>query len=110
MSKDTCEIADYYGLSAQLLKLAEECTELADIAFKSWKKSLNNYHDIDRDHLAEEIADVKLVSEQISYLLELGCKVSNLRKYKIKRQVSRMKRERKKKAHKYKVIKSVEED
>lgn len=110
MSKETNSIADFYGLGSQLLKLAEECTELGDVAFKSWKKSFKNKSDIDREHLAEEIADVKLVSEQISYLLELDERVSAYRKFKIKRQLSRIKKEQKQRVRRYGVTRIPEED
>ena len=63
-------IIDHYGVKNQLLKLAEESTELADAAFKLWKELRENevggnQHDI--AHLFEEMADVSVMITQIRF-------------------------------------------
>ena len=92
MSKATNEIADYYGLNHQLMKLIEECVELSDASFKMIK------HDgKDKEHLIEELADVEVVMMQIKYLLGVDEDVKTAKLAKIKRQLRRIHSENKKK-------------
>lgn len=59
------EVAEHYGKERQLVKLAEECCELAVECFSVGKKG----HTVDM--LAEEIADVRIMLDQITHLY--GC-------------------------------------
>lgn len=56
-------IADHYGTAAQLDKLVEECIELAH-AVQRLKANKGPAVDV-----LEEIADVRIVAEQVTYLL-----------------------------------------
>lgn len=63
----TCREAFHlWGPEKQIGKLAEECTECADAAFKALK-----YHGLDSlSHLLEEICDVEIVCRQLSNLFD----------------------------------------
>ena len=61
-------IYEHYGKSSQLMKLAEEATELADAVFKYGK---NQSEDTLR-HMLEELADVYVVGRQILLFSDQG--------------------------------------
>lgn len=89
------QIADHYGLDEQLNILQEECAELIQAASK--------YRRTERpSNLYEEIADVRIMLDQIEYLLDkkyspLGCYSESNYLYfsenKIKRQLERIQNE-----------------
>ena len=89
------KIADHYGLDEQLNILQEECAELIQAASK--------YRRTERpSNLYEEIADVRIMIDQIEYLLDkkyspLGCCSESNYLYfsenKIKRQLERIQNE-----------------
>ena len=58
------QIADHYGLDAQLNMLQEECAELIQAVSKY--KRTGKFENLD-----EEITDVKILLKQIDYLLDL---------------------------------------
>lgn len=61
-------IYTHYGKGAQLMKMAEEATELADAVFKYAKnQSEDNLH-----HMLEELADVYVVGRQILLFSDAG--------------------------------------
>lgn len=88
MNKDIQEIAEYYGLISQMGVLQEECSEL----IKAASKYLRYGTDEKKNHIAEEIADVEIMTEQIKYLLNLYDDVQSCRKYKLGRTLDRIKR------------------
>ncbi len=55
-------IADHYGLDSQLNILQEELAELI--------QAVSKYRRGDPSHIIEEIADVKIMLDQITYLLQ----------------------------------------
>lgn len=73
------EIADYYGLEGQELKLIEEMAELTQAIIKG-----------KHDHVSEEIADVEIMLEQVKYLGHYHPEA--YREFKIARQLKRMER------------------
>lgn len=78
-------IADTYGLELQIYKLIEECGELVTAAAKY------DPHDYRMGyHLAEEMADVKVMLEQVEYLLSIHGTVQEYMDEKIDRQIRRM--------------------
>mgnify|MGYP003533033289 CR=1 FL=1 len=81
-------IADHYGLSNQLMKTVEELNELSIECAKSWgKKEI-------RDNLISEVADVLVMITQIIYLGKIEWKeVEDVMKYKVDRQIQRIKEE-----------------
>lgn len=80
-------IADHYGTEAQLVKLAEECAELAQAALK-YRADVTA---INRDHIIEEIADVGILVDQIKHRLNIGHEETDaVRDYKPRRQMERI--------------------
>ena len=63
-------IADHYGLQHQLNKTVEELIELVQ-AIQDYSFKLGMHDDeISTEHVAEEIADVTIMLDQLRYLLE----------------------------------------
>lgn len=79
-------IADMYGKETQLVMLMEECGELIQACSKQLRrkdKSINN--------LIEELADVRIMIEQIEHLYGIKSLVEDEMEYKLIRQLERMK-------------------
>lgn len=76
-------IADHYGRNSQILKLIEEMAELTQALLKG-----------DEKHIAEEMADVSIMLEQVEYLCWNTNLVSAIREMKIERQIHRIEEER----------------
>ena len=88
-------IAGFYGEEHQLIQLAEEAAELAQAALKR-HKALTETTPADtmvatRKALAEEIADVLIMCEQIIYLEGFEDRVREIIDTKIQRQIERIK-------------------
>ena len=80
-------IATVYGKRSQLNILMEECAELIQAASKILR---NEYISENVNHLAEEIADVLIMTEQITYLYGLQDEVDRTIETKIQRQLKRI--------------------
>ena len=80
----TREIADYYGFEHQKLKLIEEMAELMQRLLKTESK-----YEVS-ESLFEEIADVKIMLEQIEYLINSHYEINEIRQKKIKRTLDRV--------------------
>lgn len=78
-------IADNYGLSCQMYKLMEECGELVTASAKYDPQDYRTGY-----HLAEEIADVRVMIEQVEYLLGIHGTVQEYMDQKVDRQIVRM--------------------
>jgi hypothetical protein len=78
------EIADYYGFNRQKLKLIEEMAELMQRLLKTESK-----YELS-ENLFEEIADVKIMLEQIEYLINSDYEINEIRQKKIKRTLDRV--------------------
>ena len=79
-------IAEKYGKESQLRQLQEECAELIVACSKILRmndKAINN--------LIEEIADVRVMVEQIEYLYGIKNLVEDEMEYKLQRQLERIK-------------------
>lgn len=86
MEKQLKYIAEKYGKESQLRQLQEECAELIVASSKILRnsdKSINN--------LIEEIADVRVMIEQIEYLYGIKSLVEDEMIYKVERQLERIK-------------------
>lgn len=107
------QIADFYGLEVQGIKLAEECAEFAASSSKVFyyynllddrsstpvsRAGVREQFEIAREQNAEELADVLLMARQVEYLLEgepeLKAKIDKLMEAKIERQLKRMEEEK----------------
>lgn len=78
-------IANIYGLERQIYKLIEECGELVTAAAKYDPHDYRTGY-----HLAEEMADMKVMLEQVEYLLNIHGTVQEYMGEKINRQIRRM--------------------
>ena len=91
------KIADYYGLEVQLQQLIEECSELTQAICKHRRingegqpvnPDLKPY-DV-AENLIEEIADVKLVLDQVIFLMAIDEDVKEWMDRKIERTLERI--------------------
>lgn len=80
-----------YGKKPQLQILMEECAELIQAASKVLR---NEYVPEHIDHLVEEIADVLIMAEQITYLYDFYDVVDRQIEAKIQRQLQRIEESR----------------
>lgn len=88
------KIADHYGLQHQLSKSVEELIELVQ-AIQEYSFRLGMRDDeISTEHVADEIADVKIMIAQLEYLLELEEEVNDRVEFKLNRQIDRIKLEK----------------
>ena len=94
MKEKIQKIADHYGLQHQLNKSVEELIELVQ-AIQEYSFKLGMYDDeISTGHVAEEMADVKIMIAQLEYLLELEEEVKDRVEFKLNRQMDRIKLEK----------------
>lgn len=94
-------IFKHYGEQSQLIKTQEELKELDEAIQKLI--DLNNedsrtsfYHserDFLKDHIAEELADVRIMIDQIAFGLGIEKRCAEWREFKINRQLKRMEAE-----------------
>ena len=84
------QIADHYKLEHQLKKTLEELSELSqeirDYLFDYQMK----LDDITACRIVDEIADAKIMLEQLEYLLEIKKEVEERIVFKLNRQIKRM--------------------
>ena len=96
------KIADHYGFHAQSRQLAEECAELT-VAVNKYYRKCDKLTFTPREHLdiqhcvsniAEEIADVSIMLEQMKYLLNISNDdINKVIDRKLNRQLERIKKE-----------------
>ena len=86
MNEDFKKIANHYGLRCQLWQTVEEMAELTQVICKTGRYDMDTV----RDHLAEEVADVSIMIDQIVYLLGDNM-IARIREEKINRQLERIK-------------------
>ena len=87
LKRDIYFIADHYGTLGQLNKTIEECQELID-AIIGYLIGQDG-----RAHIAEEIADVRVMLMQLEYLLDIEPEVEGMMRYKTDRQIKRIEAE-----------------
>ena len=95
MNEDIRRIANHFGVRNQLEKAVEECGELAE-AINDYTNGIDLDVDpidsaTDRLHVIEEMADVMILIEQLSYLLSARDEVWRMREHKIERTLRRIK-------------------
>lgn len=78
------KIADHYGLSSQIDKLAEECGELSEAVNENIPFMLKE------EYLVEEMADVLVMINQIAILTHTENCLDAMINYKIERQLHRI--------------------
>ena len=99
MKEKIQKIADHYGLQHRLNKSVEELIELVQ-AIQEYSLKLGMRDDeISTEHVAEEIADVKIMIAQLEYLLELEEEVKDRVEFKLNRQMDRIKLEKERVQH-----------
>ena len=87
------EIAEHYGYISQTRQLVEEMAELTQAICK--EKRVDNIKDIGEvaKNLIEELADVKLVWDQVVYLADCRDEVEDVIERKIARTIKRMRKD-----------------
>lgn len=89
MNHKLLTIANHYGLKAQLEKTIEELHEVET------EINVALYNDcVNKNELAEEIADVYNMLEQLEFLLGIKSSVTGQRNYKIDRTLRRIAEEK----------------
>lgn len=90
------KIARHYGLDSQSRQTIEEMAELTQAITKFWRYGGNDAQILRglRGNIAEEIADVKLMLEQLEILFDIKAEVSESRWFKLTRQLARIGKEK----------------
>ena len=78
-------VMDRWGADAQLTVVIEELSELAKEVCKI-KRNIGNI-----DHLAEEVADVEIMCEQLRYIFSIDTEVDTWKESKLTRLANRLK-------------------
>lgn len=81
------EIANHFGIRNQSIKTMEECSELIQAIVKFTIDGYPLYN------LVEELADVRIMIDQMEYLLDCSYCCEEIRKQKIDRTLDRIKKE-----------------
>ena len=95
-------ILKHYGEQSQLMKTQEELKELSDAIQKliDLRKNdkrtsfYNTERDFLKDHIAEELADVRIMLDQIEFGLRIEKRCADWREFKLNRQLKRMEAEK----------------
>ena len=94
INKKIKTIADHFGLMDQITKLREEMHELEDavIAYKNAIQLEASPIDTatERLHVIEEMCDVRIVLDQLSYLLHSAGDEKTMREHKLERTIERI--------------------
>lgn len=92
MEELIAQIAEHYGIQAQAAQAVEELAELT-VALSKLRRVAWDLESTETRDVAEEIADVRIMLDQLGYLLD--CQVLSEAYYtrKLKRQLKRMKDE-----------------
>lgn len=83
-------IADHYGLEPQMRMCQEECAELIQAINKYFRKGED---DEEAMQVAEEMADVIIMCQQLQYLLDCSEVVQEIADEKLNRQIERIENE-----------------
>ena len=78
------QACDKWGRYEQLIVAIEELSEL----IKEICKDIRDMGDV--DHLAEEVADVEIMCEQLRFIYDFGDKVDGWKEYKLNRLKERL--------------------
>ena len=78
------QVCDKWGIKAQLDVAIEELSELIKEICK-FKRGFEN-----REHLAEEVADVEIMCEQLRFIFDFDDEVDNFKNLKLKRLEERL--------------------
>ncbi len=73
---------DKWGKPLQLVMAVEECSELQKEVCKVLR---GDWSSVRMDNIASEIADVRLMTDQLEYMFEIGAKVEIERRIKLNR-------------------------
>lgn len=96
MLEKIIKIADHYGYEKQKMQLIEEMGELMQ-ALNRLDKAKEQGDEIKimnaKNNVAEELADVAIMAEQIVCLLDINNQAKNWKKQKIERQITRIEKE-----------------
>ena len=91
MKEDLLKIINTYGVNAQQRKLSEEVFELQEAILTFENEPLNFLGAGNKNHIAEEIADVLNVVEQFMYYYDIDFEdIIEIKHEKVQRQLERM--------------------
>lgn len=89
MKSDLLKIINHYGIDNQLKYIHSEYFELDEAIFDYITRDENMYHD--REHIAEEIADIMVMLKQFQYYYDISDEqIEDIMKFKINRQLERI--------------------
>lgn len=92
MKEDLLKIINHYGINKQLKYIHTEYYELDEAIWDYITRDENMYRD--REHIAEEIADILVMLKQFQYYYGIEDKdIVKIMRYKIKRQLERIDKE-----------------
>lgn len=92
MRKAIIRIANHYGLRQQSDQTIEEMAELTLALRKFWRCDTEEHEEYKRRRcdIAEEVADVQIMLEQITYLFDIEAEVAGWKVDKVNRQIRRI--------------------
>lgn len=100
MESDIKSIAEHYGYEPQSRQLIEEMAELIvaiNKYYRADKKDLSVRDSLDLEYklqnIAEEIADVEIMLEQVKFLIGCSKEVEQIKIQKVARQIKRIESE-----------------
>lgn len=98
MKEDILKIINHYDVNNQLRKIHEEYFELDEAIIDCLNEECSYYEQVEsyhRKHIAEELADVMMMLKQFQYYYEISDEeVEDVMKYKVQRQLERIKNEK----------------
>lgn len=98
MEDKLLQIINYYSVSNQQRKLAEEVFELQEAIFCCENDECNYYDEVfknNKKHITEELADVMVMLMQFKEYYNInGKEIMNIIEYKINRQIDRIAKEK----------------
>ena len=93
MKEKLLKIIQHYGINKQLKYIHSEYYELDEAIFDYITRDENRYKD--REHIAEEIADVMVMLKQFQYYYGISDEqIEEIMNYKIDRQLDRISEEK----------------
>ena len=91
------KIINHYGINKQLKYIHSEYFELDEAIINFWndETQYEEIHRCDKEHIAEELADIQVMLKQFQYYYGITDEeIKNIMKQKIERQLKRIEEEK----------------
>lgn len=88
-TKKLLRILDAHGLQRQCWQLIEECAELIIAVCKFWRDDVDESAK-DKKHIVDELADVRIMTDQIALAYGVVDQVDERIRYKVERELGRI--------------------